>query len=376
MTGSFNFSDAGGNVSSLTATAYDSSGHELGTASGQISGTSGVKAGTCDFDFGADTTQVGTFSIQIFVTDAHGSQSNILTATFQVLEPAWAIKTSLPTATGGLGVGVINGDVFAVGGARSSGGANALEEYDPVADSWTAKSSMPTARMSLAVGVVNGMLYAVGGGGGTATGTVEAYDPTSDTWTTKTSMPTPRTELAVGVINGILYAVGGCDANDNPLGTVEAYDPTSDTWTTKTSMPTPRMGLAVGVVNGMLYAVGGTPSVSFSSTDYSVVEEYNPTTDTWITKSPMPTPRELLAVAVVNNNLYAIGGYQYGLTGLCTVEEYNPSADSWSTKQTMPTCRGGLGAGVVNNTIYAIGGSNTYVNLTPAVEAYDPSLDP
>src|ERR1700738_2686760 len=56
-------------------------------------------------------------------------------------------------------------------------------------------------------------------------------------WTTKTSMPTARQRLAAGFVNATLYAVGGIDA-DVALNTVEAYDPATDTWTTKAPMPT------------------------------------------------------------------------------------------------------------------------------------------
>ena len=73
---------------------------------------------------------------------------------------------------------------------------------------------MPMARPALGVGVVNGVLYAGGGAD-----TVEAYDPATDTWTTKGPMPTARSGLAVGVVNGILHALGGEDSNT--LGTVE-----------------------------------------------------------------------------------------------------------------------------------------------------------
>src|SRR2546422_35471 len=79
-------------------------------------------------------------------------------------------------------------------------------------------------------------------------------------WTVKTPMPTARFELAVGVVNGILYAVGGscCDPGENAniLSTVESYDPSTNMWTARAPIPTPRVGLAVGVVNEILYAVG------------------------------------------------------------------------------------------------------------------------
>ncbi len=60
---------------------------------------------------------------------------------------------------------------------------------------WATKASMPTPRFGVGAGVVNGILYAVGGSNSSslALGTVEAYNPATDTWTTGlASMPTPR----------------------------------------------------------------------------------------------------------------------------------------------------------------------------------------
>src|SRR5205814_2136905 len=163
---------------------------------------------------------------------------------------------------------------------------------------------MSTGRYELAAGVLDGTLYALGGFGAPGTGrgvgaTVEAYDPAADKWTTKAPMPTARCRLAGGAGNGVLYALGGFEAEGRAQGgalaTLDAYDPASDTWTTKMPMPAARWGLAVGVVNGILDAVGGGNPTGFVAT----VEAYDPATDTWTTKVSMPTARSDLAVGVV-----------------------------------------------------------------------------
>src|ERR1700730_6543222 len=157
---------------------------------------------------------------------------------------------------------------------------------------WTSKPAMPTARAALAVGDFNGILYAVGGYNTDFLTTVEAYDPATNAWTAKASMPTKRPSLAAGVVNGILYAIGGLGGFGPPppatLNTVEAYDPTTNTWTAKASMPTARLGLAVCVVHNILYAVGGEDA---NRVILNTVDAYDPTTNTWTTKAAMPTPR-------------------------------------------------------------------------------------
>jgi len=56
-----------------------------------------------------------------------------------------------------------------------------VEAYDPQANSWTSKGLMLTPRHALGVDIVNGILYAVGGYDffGILT-TLEAYDPAQD----------------------------------------------------------------------------------------------------------------------------------------------------------------------------------------------------
>jgi N-acetylneuraminic acid mutarotase len=139
-----------------------------------------------------------------------------------------------------------------------------------------------------------------------------------------------------------------------------------DSWTTKAPMPTRRAYLAAAVVNNIIYAIGGY-------TDYhlSTNEAYDPSTGSWTTKAPMPTPRGYLAAAVVNNIIYAIGGAFYHSTN----EAYDPSTDTWTTKAPMPTARYGLAAAVVNNIIYAIGGCNAAICPLSTNEAYNPSTD-
>lgn len=230
---------------------------------------------------------------------------------------------------------------------------------------------MPTPRSHLAVGVVNGVLYAVGGiSGGNVLGVVEAYEPCSNTWTLRAAMPTPRTGLAIGVVNGLLYAVGGADGASNVLPTVEVYQPGTNTWVVRAPMPTPSCNLAADAVNGTLYALGG----QFALTEMAIVQAFNPATNAWSNRAPMPTARENLVAGAVDGILYAIGGWnsaQIGQSELHTIEAYDPATNSWSTRAPMPTARRNLAAGVVNGAIVCAGGY-AGSNSLAVTEAYRP----
>jgi N-acetylneuraminic acid mutarotase len=250
---------------------------------------------------------------------------------------------------------------------------------------------------------VHNILYAVGGyDGANAVGTVEAYNPVTNTWTTKAPMPTPRQDLAVGVVNNILYAIGGATTFDsNPpsyggLATVEAYDPDTDTWTTKAPMPTPRFYLTVGVVNDILYAIGGGGAYAQNPPAMTTVEAYDPATDTWTTKAPMPTAAFLgRAAGVVKNEfVYVVEGDSTVSGHDGDVLVYDADTDAWMTKAplpgaalmppascvTMTVTRQYPSVGVASGIVYAVGGY-TFVRgcidptVFAAASAYDPTID-
>ena len=123
----------------------------------------------------------------------------------------------MPTRRWFAGAATVDG-ILRYGGEGPNGCGGVIptvEAYDPLTDTWTTKAPMPTARYTLGVGVVDGIIYAIGGANGTAASTyVEAYDPVTNSWTTKTSMPTARNALVIGVVNGKIYAIGG-NADDD-----------------------------------------------------------------------------------------------------------------------------------------------------------------
>lgn len=68
-----------------------------------------------------------------------------------------------------------------------------VEVFDPIANRWAKCHPMTTARSRVGVAVVNGLLYAIGGyDGQRRLSTVEAYNPETDTWTRVGSMNSKR----------------------------------------------------------------------------------------------------------------------------------------------------------------------------------------
>src|SRR5262245_55942653 len=98
-------------------------------------------------------------------------------------------------------------------------------------------------------------------------------------------------------------------------------------------------------------------------------------TNVWTTKASMPTARTGLAVGVVSNVIYAVGGTKDGLKYLTTVQAYNPATNSWSTKAPLPEARGYLnGTGTINGILYVAGGGDS-TGITNTLFAYNPATN-
>ena len=102
-------------------------------------------------------------------------------------------------------------------------------------------------------------------------------------------------------------------------------------WTPKSDMPRAIGAHASSVVNGKVYVVGGC---EVFPVPLSILEEYDPVTDTWAEKANMPTARTALAGSSTNGKFYVIGGWNWG--GRSNIEEYDPETDKW-TRKTQPT---------------------------------------
>ena len=94
----------------------------------------------------------------------------------------------------------------------------------------------------------------------------------------------------------------------------------------------------------------------------------------WTLKAPMNYQRDNTANAVLNGQVYVLGGAPAGISVLPYVEKYDPSMDTWTVETPMLNARYGPMAASVNGVIYAIGGTTAVNGQGPIIqnEVYDP----
>ena len=147
-------------------------------------------------------------------------------------------------------------------------------------------------------------------------------------------------------------------------------------WTRKADMPTARLGLAAAVVDNKIYAIGGYAAANHPG--LTVNEVYDPASDTWETKAPMPTARWGFSTGIADNIIYVIGG-GYGIDFYSSVEAYDPVKDRWTEKTGLSEPCIGSGCGSTKRKIYLIGGAIQGFDVghpgVKQVMEYDPAKD-
>jgi N-acetylneuraminic acid mutarotase len=182
-------------------------------------------------------------------------------------------------------------------------------------------------------------------------------------------MSVARGHVVAAAVNDKLYVFGGW-VGGSATNAVEEYDPATGMWATKTPMPTARYASGVAVVNDLIYVIGG---MDMSSNVFNTVEEYDPATDSWTTKTPMPTARFGPGCAVVNDTIYAFGGStSIGGNATTITQCYDPVTDSWAWCSSMSHNRYCVGGFSYNDLAYAVGGYD-YYNYHTTIEVYDPA---
>ena len=146
-----------------------------------------------------------------------------------------------------------------------------------------------------------------------------------------------------------------------------------ETWISRANMPTAREHFATCVLDNKIYAIGGWNY----NQSLAVVEEYDPATDSWTSKSSMQYPRDRLSACVLDGKIYAIGGvFGFDQNIQSRVEIYDPMTDSWSTGVPLPTGLALLSASVVEGKIYVVGGASAFSGSgaqPPITYEFDPS---
>uniref|UniRef100_H3DIJ4 Kelch-like ECH-associated protein 1a n=1 Tax=Tetraodon nigroviridis TaxID=99883 RepID=H3DIJ4_TETNG len=281
----------------------------------------------------------------IYVAGGYRQQSLALMEAYDPRKNVWLKLSDMETPCSGLAACALFGLLYTVGGRnltpQSNSESNGLSCYNPMTNQWSQRASLNTPRNRVGVGVVDGCIYAVGGSqGSTHYNTVERWDPESNRWSFVCPMSVARLGAGVTACGGFLYVVGGYDGQTR-WNTAERYQPDTNAWQPLAPMSMTRSGLGLVCMNSYLYAVGGYNGQS----QLASVERYNMARNLWEPRASMHQCRSAHGVTVHQGRIYVFGGFnQQGF--LASVECYCPDKNEWTHIADMPVGRSGMGVAV------------------------------
>lgn len=241
-----------------------------------------------------------------------------------------------------------------------------IDEYDYVADTLKVKlSTLPSAAglLSCVNSSLNGKIYCFGGYGSNQ---VVEYDPINDSVNVKpTALPGSRNALscAESSFNNHIYCFGGVSTPTNYDQILE-YDPSTDTLFTKAAKLTVGMyslSCSNSKLTNKIYCFGGSNNVS--GYNQTLVQEYDPQTDTLIQKTAS-TGAYYYASCVENassNLIHCLGGLD-PVGALNKIFTYNPLTDSITYSALLLPSPSYLLSCAYSTSAYCFGGSDLTSN--------------
>uniref|UniRef100_A0A672J8P4 Kelch-like protein 10 n=1 Tax=Salarias fasciatus TaxID=181472 RepID=A0A672J8P4_SALFA len=213
--------------------------------------------------------------------------------------------------------------LLAAGGWSRTGPTNSMEAYDYQVDRWvdvTDSAEHPRAYHGTAF--LHGFLYYIGGfDGAQYFSSVRRFDPVTYVWQEMAPMYSRRCYVSVAVLNGLIYTLGGHNGRER-LSSAEYYQPQSNQWNRIAPMHECRSDANCAVLH---QKVG-------HSTDAI---------------PPMRTGRSNFGIAVLDNRIFAVGGY--GSDGVTSaVESYDRTLNQWSEARDLLFPRSALSCCVVD----------------------------
>lgn len=231
-----------------------------------------------------------------------------------VYDPAadrWINGPPLPRGANHVGVAVLDGKLYAVGGHLEQNRRPDARCFMLEGASWREIAPLPRRCGAVALVGLDGKIHSVGGAIGDTSPTKKsvdwhlAYDPRDDKWSERAPLPTGRDHTGTLVVNGLIHVIGGRVDNFHTNSNLHhTYDPKTDRWTFRNPMPTARSGHGAVLYRGKIFIMGGEGT----NRVYGQNEAFDPATDKWESYAPMLTPRHGMGAVAIGDWIYVAGG--------------------------------------------------------------------
>ncbi|XP_066279145.1 kelch-like protein 26 [Branchiostoma lanceolatum] len=269
-------------------------------------------------------------------------------------------------------VAVLDNFLYVAGGFHDTGDCgdhvdctDVVMRFDPRISAWHRVRSMLSPRRHFQLVAVNGYLYALGG---TVLRdpyqSVERYSfslfiyltrntffvwyaPSQRRWQHVSPLTEDLDAFAAVSLAGWLMVSGGREFGMTAaVRRVQVLDPYTGSWDERCPMWTPRANHNMVATSRHIYVLGGEVQFSDDAAPFAltIVERYDPFPNQWTVVPGDTLPRLEAAAAVVNEDIYLVGGYDPAdpFVPSDSVQVYSTREQTWRPAPSMP--RGLMGA--------------------------------
>ncbi len=266
----------------------------------------------------------------------------------------WSTGAPLQKGRAGLGVEVLNGKIYAIGGSGVLMPLGNAETYKPGMGGWRIDADLPVGLESFGMTSFKGKLYAAGGYAADTDGHPNArmweYDPKIDEWVQSPAMPSPRAGFALVAAAGKLYAFGGTGPEAEKIF---VFDLQERQWSTLEQGLRDSRDLAAIAMGEQIYVIAGGPA----SNPVAAVHIFDIADEQWAQGPALPLARSGHAIAALKGDIHVFGGRSGG-RGVSLADHWvlDTKIGQWAASEPLPTPRTGAKAITLDGAIYLVGG--------------------
>ena len=291
--------------------------------------------------------------------------------TSHIEKGTWLKKTNITIARSHCPTATYKGIIYGFGGGGPNfKSLNSVIIYDPKNDSWSAGTDMPTLRSGAIALTVGNAIYIVGGGFKQADGTfkflptTEIYYPETDTWEKGPDMLQPHDYPAGALLDNHIYILGGHHPDavvagpqtDPGFEFCERLNLETHQWEEIAPLPTPRFALDEVVIDSKIVTMGGVAFTPEGFNNFDHTEIFDPATGQW---SPgeitLPWTAAGAGACLTNGHMFIFGGYSGdGISDHAAC--YDIKQKQWHILPPMPHTLAAMGVAVIDNNIFLLGG--------------------
>ena len=215
--------------------------------------------------------------------------------------------------------------------------------YDPATNTWTRIADNPETMSHGSTVVVGNVVWVIGSfsnnEAGPASTHVELYDTAANKWSYGPPLPGPAGAGGAVLVGTKIHFFGGLtrDATNTFVNTTEHWvldlNNQAAGWTNDAAgFPHPRNHFGTAVLNGKVYVIGGQDVKNEQTGTSSLVDVYDPATDSWSSAAPLPIPcgHNATSCVIYKNTILVVGGETNGKATLSRVTQYDPVANTWT----------------------------------------------